>query len=143
MLRNERETKLRDKDKIKKEFDLYVELFHEDGDKMKLLTLTITEKIESFSLDSNQRFILIRGVVGSGKSLFLQKIEKQYWDIYEKGKLIPLFIPLPSLQEATSDILYQFFQSFGATDEVISINFLFFFFSFYSSSHFFLNNMNK
>ena len=57
----------------------------------------LIDKAREFLAHPGKELWLVQGNAGAGKSLFGRYLERELWDKYQDGDLIPLFIPLPRI----------------------------------------------
>ena len=84
------------------------------------LAIDFINKTATSTSDVLQKVLLIQGVAGVGKSLFLRYLEKCLWNDYAPGKPIPLFISLPSLTNPGREAVEQVLKSYGCNAEEIA-----------------------
>jgi WD40 repeat protein len=102
---------------------LYIPSFGANSDKIDNVPEneqhSLLVKSLEFLTHPKQELLLIQGNAGSGKSLFGRYLERELWNRYEDGRLIPLFIPLPRLGELSDDLIAKALQLKGITTKSI------------------------
>ncbi len=82
-----------------------------------------TQDLEQAAIEfiaSNKSVFLLVGNAGSGKSTFNHYLEKKLWEKYKPGDAIPLFIPLPLLDDPHANLIEQGLNLHGFTASEIS-----------------------
>lgn len=87
----------------------------------------LLEKVEGqlsdnqLSLGSDPLYILLQGTAGSGKSLFMRRLELKLWQARDADDTaaIPLFISLPALMEPRTDAVREALRGAGLSENVI------------------------
>ncbi len=75
-------------------------------------TFDLADKAEAF-FNSDKKVALVLGESGAGKSTFLRFLEVTLWKKYQKGGLIPLFIPLPTIDNPEQDFITKHLRRLG------------------------------
>lgn len=77
------------------------------------------DKLKDFLLAPLQEFWFIQGNSGSGKSLFGRYLEMKYWESYQDGELIPMFIPLSQIADPKNGLIQAIMELKGIPIETI------------------------
>ncbi len=69
---------------------------------------------------NNPKVMLLMGDTGSGKSVFSQQLYQQLWKHYKSGDPIPLWIPLPELDNPFESAAEEVLKKYGFDDSQIT-----------------------
>src|SRR3990167_8452344 len=86
----------------------------------------LAEKIQEFfvfkeaSASTDPKVMLLMGDTGSGKSVFSQQLHQQLWEHYKARDPIPLWIPLPELDNPFESAVEEVLKKYGIDESQIS-----------------------
>lgn len=87
----------------------------------------LSKQMNDFLCDSEKLSLLILGEAGLGKTLFSERLEKEYWEKWQASKIkqsdcmIPIRIPLSSVDHNSTHLLEEFLSKKGFLNQEIEL----------------------
>src|SRR3990167_3890347 len=98
--------------------ELYIPLHGKHSTNPEEEPFDLAEKLQSFFVfdDTSKhdpKVMLLMGDTGSGKSVFSQQLHQQLWRAYKAGDPMPLWIPLPELENPFESAVEEVLKKYG------------------------------
>lgn len=112
---------------LEKELNLHIPLHAKQSQESKETPWELLKYFQSFTKGDNRKILLLHGAAGAGKSLFLNSLEKSYWDNYAgfenttQKTPVPLLIRLASQKDPINECMKQVLQDVGCQEADINL----------------------